>query len=108
MSRCPFTRLARPGFCTMIVLFVLGVIGPVMRSAEDPANRSGNPATKAPAAYAIAPTDRIKISVYQEEDLSVTARVDAKGAVNLPLVGEVIVAGKSVSEAQKFIESAYR
>jgi len=60
------------------------------------------------ASYAIASTDRLRITVYQEEDLSVFARVDAKGTVNLPLVGEVVVAGKTVSEAQQVIEAAYR
>ncbi|MFT3781654.1 MAG: polysaccharide biosynthesis/export family protein [Nibricoccus sp.] len=58
--------------------------------------------------YTIACTDRLRISVYQEEDLSVIARVDAKGTVNLPLVGEVSVLGQTVSEAQKSIETAYR
>jgi polysaccharide export outer membrane protein len=58
--------------------------------------------------YTIALTDRLRITVYQEEDLSVIARVDAKGTVNLPLVGEVQVYGKTVSEAQKIIEGSYR
>lgn len=58
--------------------------------------------------YTIANTDRLRIAVYQEEDLSVIARVDAKGTVNLPLVGEVSVVGQTVSEAQKTIETAYR
>jgi polysaccharide biosynthesis/export protein len=58
--------------------------------------------------YTIANTDRLRITVFQEEDLSVFSRVDAKGAVNLPLVGEVYVAGKTVSEAQQIIEAAYR
>lgn len=58
--------------------------------------------------YTIANTDRLRIAVFQEDDLSVIARVDAKGAVNLPLVGEVPIAGKTVSEAQALIESAYR
>lgn len=58
--------------------------------------------------YTIACTDRLRITVYQEEDLSVIARVDAKGTVNLPLVGEVVIVGKTVSEAQKIIEGAYK
>jgi len=64
--------------------------------------------TAQPLSYSIALTDRLRITVYQEEDLSVMARVDAKGTVNLPLVGEVAVAGKTVSEAQKVIEASYR
>lgn len=63
---------------------------------------------KPATSYTIALTDRIRISVYQEEDLSTIARVDAKGCVNLPLIGEITLAGKTVSEAQRIIESAYR
>jgi polysaccharide export outer membrane protein len=58
--------------------------------------------------YAIVATDRLRIDVYQEDDLSVIASVDAKGAINLRLVGEILVAGKTVPEAQKAIEAAYR
>jgi polysaccharide biosynthesis/export protein len=70
---------------------------------------NNSPSSIRPAlSYTIALTDRLRITVYQEEDLSVIARVDAKGTVNLPLVGEVQVYGKTVSEAQKIIEAAYR
>src|ERR1035437_417601 len=58
--------------------------------------------------YTIALTDRLRITVYQEEDLSVIARVDTKGTGNLPLVGEIQIYGKTVSEAQKIIEASYR
>ena len=60
------------------------------------------------ASYTIANTDRLRITIYQEEDLSCFARVDANGLINLPLVGEVPVAGKTVIEAQHLIEAAYR
>ncbi|HEY0946703.1 MAG TPA: polysaccharide biosynthesis/export family protein [Opitutaceae bacterium] len=58
--------------------------------------------------YTIALTDRLRVSVYQEDDLSVISRVDAKGTVNLPLVGEIPVAGLTISAAQNAIEKAYR
>ena len=72
--------------------------------AEDPVPTNIRPTPS----YSIALTDRLRITVYQEEDLSVIARVDAKGTVNLPLVGEVNVVGKTVSEAQKIIEASYQ
>lgn len=59
-------------------------------------------------AYTITRTDRLRISVYQEDDLSVIARVDSKGLVNLPLVGQVKIAGMTVSSAQEVIEKSYR
>jgi polysaccharide export outer membrane protein len=89
---------------TLFFAAVMG-LGAARAAAEEGAK---NPPAKIAAAYAIVATDRLRITVYQEEDLSVLARVDAKGAVNLPLAGEVYIAGKSVSEAQKVIEAAYR
>jgi polysaccharide export outer membrane protein len=58
--------------------------------------------------YTLTATDRLRIAVYQEDDLSSIVRIDAKGEVNLLLVGEVKVAGLTVREAQKVIEDAYR
>ncbi len=61
-----------------------------------------------PAPYKIAVTDKLGISVVGEDDLSVVSRVDAKGTINLKLLGEVNVYGLTVSAAQKAIEAAYR
>ncbi len=58
--------------------------------------------------YTLTATDRLRIAVYQEDDLSSIVRIDANGEVNLLLVGEVKVAGLTVREAQKVIEDAYR
>jgi polysaccharide biosynthesis/export protein len=72
------------------------------------AQENAKPPVRMAPSYAIVPTDRLRIDVYQEEDLSVIASVDAKGTINLRLVGEILVAGKTVPEAQKLIEAAYR
>lgn len=86
----------------LVVLFLaLGAIG---ARAADP-----KPAP-APAvlSYKITLTDLLRVDIYLEEDLRTLSRVDAKGRINLPLVGEVAVAGLTVSEAQKAVENAYR
>jgi polysaccharide export outer membrane protein len=77
--------------------------------ASQAALRSEPPATggKIPS-YTLTATDRLRIAVYQEDDLSSIVRIDAKGDVNLLLVGEVRIAGLTVREAQKVIEDAYR
>ena len=43
--------------------------------------------------------DVVKISVYQNPDLSVEARVSETGQINFPLVGTVAVGGLTVSAA---------
>jgi polysaccharide biosynthesis/export protein len=58
--------------------------------------------------YRIRTTDKLSIRIFQEDDLSTVCRVDAKGTVNLPLVGEVRVYGQTLSQAQRSIEAAYK
>ncbi len=86
------------------ILALLSLLALLLPAATSTAQTTG----RAAPTYVISLTDRLRISVYQEDDLSVISRVDAKGTVNLPLVGEVKIAGLTVSEAQKIIEDAYR
>lgn len=52
--------------------------------------------------------DRIRVAVYQEDDLTQMARIDARGRINLPLIGEVLVGNLTIIEAQDVIQRAYR
>lgn len=58
--------------------------------------------------YRLTITDRIRISIFQEDDLAEIVRIDARGNVNLKLVGDLRVAGMTVNEAQRAIEQSYR
>ena len=58
--------------------------------------------------HTLALADRVRISVYQEEDLASLTRIDARGRVNLPLIGEINIGGLTVIEAQAVIENAYK
>lgn len=58
--------------------------------------------------HTLAPADRIRVAVYQEEDLTSLTRIDARGRINLPLLGEIVVGGMTVIEAQSAIENAYK
>lgn len=52
--------------------------------------------------------DRLRVAVYNEDDLLATPRIDARGRVNLPLVGEVAIGGLTLAAAQTVIETAYK
>lgn len=52
--------------------------------------------------------DRLRVAVYNEEDLLTMTRVDARGHVNLPLIGEITIGGLTLVEAQAAIENAYK
>lgn len=95
-----------------IAAFVCGAPGLSSVSAETPAEtpaKAENKAdTKSNFIYRLTNTDRLRIVVFGEPDLSVISRIDARGNVNLYLVGDVHVAGCTVNEAQKIIENTYR
>ena len=59
-------------------------------------------------AYQIRPGDRISVSIFQEPELSQQdVIVDDAGAVTLPLIGAVQVAGRSADDVSREIERAY-
>lgn len=57
-----------------------------------------------PADYKIGPLDVLKVTVFQEPDLSLDAvPVDASGNVLFPLIGQVLVAGQTSTELSSTI-----
>lgn len=61
-----------------------------------------------PADYRVGPGDSIFLSVPQRADLNRDLVVDAKGEVNLPLIGKVLVRGMSDSELESRLLQALR
>lgn len=53
--------------------------------------------------YQLGPGDAIRISVFQNPDLSLETRVSESGTITYPLVGEVKVGGLSPREAEQVI-----
>lgn len=80
---------------------LLGLLFPVFASAQ-PTNPN-NVIT-----YRIATNDRIRIGVFQEPDLDMIGRVDAKGTINLHLLGSVKLVDMTIPEAERAVEAAYR
>lgn len=57
--------------------------------------------------YILSPGDTLDLMVYREPDLNMRSKIARDGRVQLPLLGEVAVAGKSVREAQEYIRKLY-
>ncbi len=73
-------------------------------SPSAPASPSTPPApalSPSPLEYRVGPGDVLEVTVFGNEDLSRTPTVQTSGVISLPLLGEVPVAGLSVSEVQK-------
>jgi polysaccharide export outer membrane protein len=105
-------RLPRPLRTAIAgVALAAWLVGAGLLAAETPpasAEAPAKPDTKKNFIYKLTNTDRLRIVVFGEPDLATISRIDARGNVNLYLVGDVHVAGCTVNEAQKIIETAYR
>jgi polysaccharide export outer membrane protein len=60
------------------------------------------------SSYAIQPGDILEISVWKEEDLLRQVLVLPDGRLSFPLVGNVLAAGKSVTDLQALIKERLR
>jgi polysaccharide export outer membrane protein len=112
-----FLRSIRIPLAAMVLAW--GFIGPAAWTAETssapPAPVKGETAatdsktdTQSSFIYKLTTADRLRVVVYGEPDLATVTRIDARGNINLFLVGDVHVANCTVNEAQKVIEAAYR
>ena len=53
--------------------------------------------------YRLGNGDKIRVTVFGEEDLSGTFVVDGKGMVAMPLIGEVALGGLALREAERLV-----
>lgn len=90
-------------FLSLLLLVFAHASLPVLHAQE--AARSGS---KKNYIHKLQLADRVRVSVYQEPDLDTISRIDARGVVNLQLVGPIAIGGMTIAEAQKAIEQAYR
>lgn len=58
--------------------------------------------------YILGPGDSVRITVYQNPDLSLEARLNEGGSISYPLLGNIKLGGISVSDAEKKIASGLK
>ena len=80
------------GWCTGLALLFLTETGAAIAQSTTPHE-----------SYLIGINDVVRIQVFGEEDLTVENKIDGEGNINLPLLGIVQVAGKTVHELQEFL-----
>ena len=56
----------------------------------------------------LGPGDAIRVTVFQQPDMTTEARVSDRGTISMPLIGEVKVAGSTSSEAGNVIADALK
>lgn len=82
------------------VVLSLWLVGCVADSATTPAPiyATAGPTAFTPEVYRLGPGDKVKVRVFQEDDLSGEFSIGGDGAVNMPLIGSVPAAGLTTSE----------
>jgi len=58
-------------------------------------------------AYTLGAGDKLRITVYNETDLSGEFEVSGQGSISVPLLGQVQVLGKTTAEAQAILTQKY-
>ena len=93
----------------VFLLFLLAMAPVPLRAAEKekPATVSvpdAGPKAVVDADYVIGPGDLLNIEVWKDKDLTRVVTVLPDGKVAYPMVGEIIAAGKTVSQLQKELD----
>lgn len=99
-------RMNTPGLSLLALIACCGCASTdVPRATAQVATLSSEPDW---TAFPLGPQDIVRVGVYGHPELGTSAtRVDMEGNLSLPLVGPVLVAGLSVSDARAAITAAY-
>lgn len=84
------------------------LLAPAARAADLPATVTPAAPTATDPGYRISSGDTVSITVYEEPELATAQTLDRTGEIRLPLLGEFTLSDKSVREAERAIETAYR
>lgn len=57
--------------------------------------------------YRVGPNDLIEVDIFEMENLKRTVRVNAAGAISLPLIGHVVIGGMTSQEIESHIADRY-
>lgn len=82
----------------------LAFLLPVAALAQS--GRSSAPAGQSPS-YRIMIRDQVELNVFDEADLSTSQRVDGKGQLRVPLLGNVKISGMTIRDAEEMLEKRF-
>src|SRR6218665_317655 len=104
---CWGSNMLRTNRCTgflivPVLAFSFLAIAPPTLLAQDQKASAASPS----GTYILGPTDRVRLKVYGEADITGEYEVDSNGFVSIPLAGHVKAAGLTTRQLEKGISSA--
>lgn len=91
-------------FFTLGLAGLMSLLGPVAFAADPPQGAAPAAPAAATDVYKIGQDDIIQVSVWRNPELSVTVPVRPDGRISVPLVGDVMVAGRTPDQVSTDIE----
>lgn len=102
--RFSFLTFVLMPFCRPLLFALLLVTCVSLSIADEPTAGAAN---NTPTDYVLQPSDLIRVLVFQEPDLLREVRISQESTVNLPLIGQLDLKGKSVRQVEELIRSLY-
>lgn len=108
-------RCGKGGWLPPFLLLLAMLAGPLAQAApavppaaQNAVQNRGAPATAARPDYRMGVGDLIRIQVHGEDDLTLQTRLDDKGTVTYPFLGEIRVVGLSVRQLEGWIATGLK
>ena len=76
------------------------------RSRAQSARAEVSPAEPSEPSYILGPSDRVRLKVYGEQDISGEYEIDTNGYISVPLAGRVKASGLNTRQLEKAVASA--
>lgn len=102
--------LRSPNPCLARIVFALSLcFGLTIRPVSGQEDGAPIPrAERVPETYRLSPNDVVRITVFQEDDLSTVTRISKDGTLQFPLIGRARVGGSSLQGAVEILERQLR
>lgn len=82
------------------------ILGAIVANTPSGSAQQRLSAASPSGSYILGPTDRVRLKVYGEPDITGEYEVDANGNVSIPLAGQVKAAGLTTKQLERSITSA--
>ncbi|MEO8935373.1 MAG: polysaccharide export protein EpsE [Burkholderiaceae bacterium] len=105
LTSVPSHNLNSREWVRALVRVVTGLVAALSIAAFVPTAHAD---TVAPSNYELGAGDSIRVTVFQNPDMTVETRVSEDGSISYPLVGRVVIGGLAIGAAEKKIAAALK